>query len=46
MNLSEFITLQKYIANKCDLEVGRFTMFIDYAQISAKDKEKVEKIII
>lgn len=45
MNLQEFITLQKYIATRLDLKLGRFTMFIDYAQISAKDCVNVEKII-
>lgn len=45
MNLQEFITLQKYLATRLDLKIGRFTMFIDYAQISTKDIENVEKII-
>lgn len=45
MNLQEFITLQKYIAQRCNLEIGRFTMFIDYAQIAKKDKEQVEHIV-
>lgn len=45
MNLQEFITLQKFIAEKLDLKLGRFTMFIDYAQISKKDIIEVEKII-
>lgn len=45
MNLQEFITLQQYIAQRCNLELGRFTMFIDYAQIANKDKEQVEQII-
>ena len=45
MNLQEFITVQKYIASRCRLKTGRFTMFIDYAQISVKDKKKVEDII-
>lgn len=45
MNLQEFITLQKYLADRLDLKIGRFTMFIDYAQISAKDSIEVEKII-
>ena len=45
MNLQEFITVQKYIASRCSLKIGRFTMFIDYAQISVKDKKKVEDII-
>ena len=45
MNLQEFITVQKYIASRCDLKVGRFTMFIDYAQIAVKDITKVENII-
>ena len=48
MNLQEFITLQYYIAEKINLEVGRFTLFIDYAQILRVDekniiKEKVRK---
>lgn len=45
MNLQEFITVQKYIAKELNLELRRFTMFIDYAQISVKDKLNVEKII-
>lgn len=45
MNLQEFITLQKYISQRCNLEIGRFTMFIDYAQIANKDKNQVEHII-
>ena len=45
MNLQEFITLQYYIAEKTNFEVGRFTMFIDYAQILREDEEKVRKII-
>lgn len=45
MNLQEFITIQKYIATRLDLKVGRFTMFIDYAQISKEDVTNIEKII-
>ena len=45
MNLQEFITLQYYIAEKTNLEVGRFTMFIDYGQILKEDEEKTRKII-
>lgn len=45
MNLQEFIAIQKYIALRCDLNMGRFTMFIDYAQISQQDKAKVENIV-
>ena len=45
MNILEFVALQKYIADQCGLEQGRFTMFIDYAQIKATDKVAVEKII-
>ena len=45
MNLQEFITVQKYIAKKLNLNMGRFTMFIDYAQISKEDIKNVEKII-
>lgn len=45
MNLQEFITLQEYLAKRLELKIGRFTMFIDYAQISAKDNTEVEKII-
>lgn len=45
MNLQEFITVQKYIAKELNLKLGRFTMFIDYAQISKKDILEVEKIV-
>ena len=45
MNLQEFVTLQYYIAEKTNLEVGRFTMFIDYRQISKEDVEKVKEIM-
>lgn len=45
MNLQEFITLQKYIAKRCELDIGRFTMFIDYAQISVDDEKKIKNII-
>ena len=43
MNLQEFITLQYYIAEKTNLEVGRFTMFIDYGQIAKEDEGKVKE---
>lgn len=43
MNLQEFITVQKYIAQRCNLEIGRFLMFIDYAQISAADVKKFKR---
>lgn len=46
MNLQEFITVQKYIASRCNIQLGRFTMFIDYAQIATKDVTKVENIIL
>ena len=45
MNLQEFITVQKYIAKRLDLKLGRFTMFVDYAQILKEDNIKVEQII-
>ena len=41
MNLQEFITLQYYIAEKTNLEVGKFTIFIDYAQILREDEDTV-----
>ena len=45
MNLQEFITLQYYIAETTNIEVGRFTMFIDYGQILREDEDKTKKIL-
>ena len=45
MNLQEFVTVQQYIATQLNLTLGKFTMFIDYAQISKKDVINIENIL-
>lgn len=37
MNIQEFVSLQKYLAEELDLDVGRFVFSIDFAQIAVKD---------
>lgn len=45
MNVQEFVSLQKYLAEELNLEIGRFVFTIDFAQIATKDIEKVKEII-
>lgn len=45
MNIQEFVSLQKYLAEELNLEIGRFVFTIDFAQIATKDIEKVKEII-
>ena len=45
MNLQEFVTVQQYIATQLNLTLGKFTMFIDYAQISKEDVINIESIL-
>ena len=45
MNLQEFVTVQQYIATQLNLTLGKFTMFIDYAQISKEDVINIENIL-
>ena len=45
MNIQEFVSLQKYLAEELDLKIGRFVFTIDFAQIAVKDIKFVEEII-
>lgn len=45
MNIQEFVSLQKYLAEELELKIGRFVFTIDFAQIAAKDIKIVEEII-
>ena len=45
MNLQEFVTVQQYIATQLNLTLGKFTMFIDYTQISKEDVINIESIL-
>ena len=45
MNIQEFVSLQKYLAEELNLKIGRFVFTIDFAQIAVKDMKFVEEII-
>ena len=45
MNIQEFVSLQKYLAEELNLKIGRFIFTIDFAQIAIKDINVVEEII-
>jgi thymidylate synthase len=44
MNILEFISLQKYIADRVSVPVGDFIMFVDSCHLHTKDIEKINEL--
>jgi thymidylate synthase len=44
MNILEFISLQKYIADRAGVPVGKYYHFLDSCHLHIKDKEGIDKL--
>lgn len=44
MNMLEFISLQKYIADRVNVPVGRYIHFLDSCHLHQKDADKIREI--